>query len=217
MGGVLGSLLLGLFGKKAVNSIGADGLFYGGGLTLLGWQVVALASVIAFSFVVTWLIAMVIEKTIGLRVSTEDESALDTRQQGMDAYHFSQVLGFGHEGAAEAPEPAASITASGSSATGAESLVTALIDPEATDMVGLRQALLAAGARTIIVSEAHVLTADPTEVTIRNAVRSTNVVPLLRVEVLVPGDRLDEARSALDAHTSGDVRARFATNIASPG
>ena len=216
VGGVLGSLLLGLFGKKAVNSIGADGLFYGGGLTLLGWQVVALASVIAFSFVLTWLIAMAIEKTIGLRVSPEDEGSLDVRQQGMDAYHVSHVLGFGHEAPTETPAPAAPIPARGSTVIGAESLVTALIDPETTDMVGLRQALLAAGATTIIVSEAHVLTAETTEVTIRHDVRTTNVVPLLRVEVLVPGDRVDEARSALDAHTSGDVRAGFATDIASP-
>ena len=51
VGGVLGSLLVGFFGEEAINSIGADGLFYGGGFSLLGEQVLALAFVIAFSFV----------------------------------------------------------------------------------------------------------------------------------------------------------------------
>ena len=46
-------------------------------------------SVIAFSFVVTWLIAMGIEHTIGLRVASDDEEHLDEVQQGMRAYDDS--------------------------------------------------------------------------------------------------------------------------------
>ncbi|WP_254622541.1 hypothetical protein [Rhodococcus sp. W8901] len=41
VGGVLGSLLLGLFAKKAVNTIGSDGVFFGGGFSLLGNQALA--------------------------------------------------------------------------------------------------------------------------------------------------------------------------------
>ena len=81
----------GFFGEQAINSIGADGVFFGGGFGLLGEQVLALASVIAFSFVVTWLIAMAIEHTIGLRVAPEDEEHLDEVQQGMRAYDGSPV------------------------------------------------------------------------------------------------------------------------------
>lgn len=43
VGGVLGSLLLGLFGQHAVKSLGRNGLLYGGGFRLLGNQVTAVA------------------------------------------------------------------------------------------------------------------------------------------------------------------------------
>ena len=53
VGGLIGTLLLGFFADTAINPDGADGLFYGGGLELLGDQLVAAISVAAFSFVVT--------------------------------------------------------------------------------------------------------------------------------------------------------------------
>src|SRR6476659_1657052 len=58
----------------------------GGGFGLLGEQVLALASVIAFSFVATWLIATAIERTIGLRGAPDEEDHRDESQQGMNAY-----------------------------------------------------------------------------------------------------------------------------------
>lgn len=87
VGGVVGALLLGLFADKGVNSLGADGLFYGGGSELLQDQFVALGATIVFSFVVTWVIAKVIDSTVGLRVSREDEMAgLDQSQHAETAY-----------------------------------------------------------------------------------------------------------------------------------
>ncbi|MBM3718947.1 MAG: ammonium transporter, partial [Actinobacteria bacterium] len=87
VGGVVGALLLGLFADKGVNSLGADGLFYGGGSELLQDQFVALGATIVFSFVVTWVIAKVIDSTVGLRVSREDELAgLDQSQHAETAY-----------------------------------------------------------------------------------------------------------------------------------
>lgn len=62
VGGVLGSLLLGLFGEKARNAIGADGLFFGGGFALLRDQLLALVVVAGFSFVVTFALAFVAAK-----------------------------------------------------------------------------------------------------------------------------------------------------------
>ena len=61
VGGVLGSLLVGFFGDEAINSIGADGLFFGGGLGLLGEQVLALAVGDRLLVRVTWLMATGIE------------------------------------------------------------------------------------------------------------------------------------------------------------
>ena len=87
VGGIVGALLLGLFADKGVNSLGADGLFNGGGTELLQDQLVALGATIAFSFVVTWVIAKVIDSTVGLRVSPEDEMVgLDQSQHAESAY-----------------------------------------------------------------------------------------------------------------------------------
>jgi len=85
VGGVLGALLIGLFGTKLTN--GANGLFYGGGLTLLGKQAIAVAAVVAYSFVATYIIAKVIDLLIGLRVTVEQEVAgLDLSQHAETAY-----------------------------------------------------------------------------------------------------------------------------------
>jgi Amt family ammonium transporter len=90
VGGLIGSILLGLFADLDVNAAGADGLFYGGGWSLLGEQVLASAVVLAFSFAVTWLIAKGIDATIGLRVSDEDEQqGLDLTEHAESAYNLA--------------------------------------------------------------------------------------------------------------------------------
>ena len=87
VGGLVGALLLGFFADKKVNSLGADGWFFGGGADLLGKQALASVATLAFSFVVTYIVAVVINKTIGIRVSTEDELVgLDQSQHAETAY-----------------------------------------------------------------------------------------------------------------------------------
>ena len=87
VGGLLGMVLLGLFATKSINRAGADGLFSGGGLHLLGVEVLAAAVCAAFAFSVTWLIAKLLDLTIGLRVSAEDEfTGLDLSQHAESAY-----------------------------------------------------------------------------------------------------------------------------------
>ena len=73
VGGIIGSLLLGLFASTSVNDGGADGLFFGGGLELLWYQTVGIVAVLAFGFVASWIIAKAVDLTVGLRVSEEDE------------------------------------------------------------------------------------------------------------------------------------------------
>jgi len=85
VGGVLGALLIGLFGTKMVN--GANGAFYKGGWTLMGHQAIAVLAVVAYSFIVTYILAKILDKTIGLRVSVEQEVAgLDLSQHAETAY-----------------------------------------------------------------------------------------------------------------------------------
>jgi Amt family ammonium transporter len=86
VGGVVGTLLLGLFADTAINGE-FDGLLFGGGVELLKDQLVAALSVAALSFVVTYLIATAIQRTIGLRVSEDDEHlGLDQSQHAESAY-----------------------------------------------------------------------------------------------------------------------------------
>jgi Amt family ammonium transporter len=89
VGGLVGSLLLGLFADTAINEAGFDGLFHGGGIELLKDQVVASVVVLAFSFVVSFALAKIIDATIGLRVTSEDEEqGLDLSQHAESAYNM---------------------------------------------------------------------------------------------------------------------------------
>jgi Amt family ammonium transporter len=91
VGGILGSLLLGLFADKNVNPLGANGAFFGGGGKLLGNQLLATVVTFAFSFVVTYVIAQVINRTMGLRVTEEDEQrGLDQSLHAETAYQFRE-------------------------------------------------------------------------------------------------------------------------------
>ena len=87
VGGLIGALLLGLFADTTVNGLGADGWFFGGGVDLLGKQALASVATLAFSFIVTYVVAVIINKTIGIRVSTEGELVgLDQSQHAETAY-----------------------------------------------------------------------------------------------------------------------------------
>ena len=88
--GVWGSLAIGLFGAQAVNSIGLNGLLYGGGTKLLIMQAWGVGLVAAYSFVVTLIIAFAIEKTIGFRIKPEKEiEGIDLNEHAESAYELS--------------------------------------------------------------------------------------------------------------------------------
>jgi ammonium transporter, Amt family len=74
VGGIVGSLLLGLFADTAFNEAGPDGLFYGDGGFLVK-QIVAVVAVMAFSFIVSYILAIAIKAVMGIRASDEDEVA----------------------------------------------------------------------------------------------------------------------------------------------
>jgi Amt family ammonium transporter len=87
VGGIMGALMLGLFADTSINSLGFDGVLFGGGSELLVNQVIAIVATFAFSFVVTYVVSKVLDKTMGLRVSTEDELVgLDQSQHAEAAY-----------------------------------------------------------------------------------------------------------------------------------
>ena len=90
VGGIWGSLSIGLFGTSAVNSIGLDGLFYGGGTTLLLKQALGVGLVLAYSFLATLVIGFIIEKTIGFRVKKDAEvEGVDLSEHAETAYEMT--------------------------------------------------------------------------------------------------------------------------------
>ncbi|HQZ34905.1 MAG TPA: ammonium transporter [Ilumatobacteraceae bacterium] len=89
VGGLVGSLLIGFFANP--DFFGLEfraGLFYDGGLGLLGEQALANLSAIIWSFAVTAVIMIVLKKTMGVRVSEETETnGLDFAEHAETAYH----------------------------------------------------------------------------------------------------------------------------------
>ena len=97
IGGIIGALLTGVFADAAING-------FSGGWGQLGKQSVAVLVTLAYSFLVTWLILKVTDKTVGLRVSEDEEVAgLDLSQHSEVGYTFSDRGGHVvHSPAAEA-------------------------------------------------------------------------------------------------------------------
>jgi ammonium transporter, Amt family len=88
VGGLVGSLLLGFFADSSINPVVVDeGIFLGGGGALLWDQLVASVVTLAYSFVVSLIIAKAIDVAIGLRVADEAEDVgLDLSQHAEVAY-----------------------------------------------------------------------------------------------------------------------------------
>jgi Amt family ammonium transporter len=94
VGGILGSVAVGLFADDAINELGTDGLFLGGGGSLLVEQIIAVAAVFIFSFVVSYLIGMVLKALLpkGIRVTEEEEhTGLDLSQHSETGYSLERV------------------------------------------------------------------------------------------------------------------------------
>jgi len=95
VGGLLGTVLVG-FLATADAPAGIDGLFYGGGVDQLWRQVVGAVSVMVFSFVVTYVLGTVLQRTIGFRLDEEDEVAgIDSFEHAETAYDLVALGGSG--------------------------------------------------------------------------------------------------------------------------
>ena len=91
VGGLWGTLAVGLFASAATTA-GVDGLFYGGGVDQLWRQALGAFAVLLYSLVVTFVIGVLIQKTIGFRVSDEDEiSGVDNAEHAETAYDFASI------------------------------------------------------------------------------------------------------------------------------
>jgi Amt family ammonium transporter len=88
IGGLAGTLMLGLFADSVINPAVVDeGLFLGGGAGLLWDQFVAALVTIAYSFAVTFIIGIALDKTMGLRITpAQEEEGMDLALHAEEAY-----------------------------------------------------------------------------------------------------------------------------------
>ncbi len=88
VGGIVGTLFIGFFAYQTSPAHpGGVGLIYGGGFGQLGIQALAAVVVMAYSFALAFAIGWVIQKTMGFRVTNEDEIAgIDTAVHGEEGY-----------------------------------------------------------------------------------------------------------------------------------
>ncbi|MGI8869747.1 MAG: ammonium transporter [Mycobacteriales bacterium] len=118
VGGIIGSLCVGLFATVDTNAAGRDGLFYGGGGGLLGDQALAVICVMAYSFLATFIIGKVIGLIMRNKLTEEEEIA------GMDlVLHGESGYELGAGGSDEVGRPKAAAMASPArpaTATGAD-------------------------------------------------------------------------------------------------
>jgi ammonium transporter, Amt family len=86
VGGFLGTILLGVFASKAINSNGADGLLYGGGAFFMK-QALAVIAASAYAFIFTYIMLVLINRITRVRVSEAEElTGLDIAIHGEQAY-----------------------------------------------------------------------------------------------------------------------------------
>lgn len=89
--GFLGSSLVGLFAAPEYGQ--ATGLLYGGGLKLLGIQVLGACTFVCWAFTCGFLIFKILHAIMGLRVSREDElKGMDITEHGVEAYSGFQIF-----------------------------------------------------------------------------------------------------------------------------
>ena len=90
VGGLVGMVAIGLVATTAVNSAGADGLLYGGGVLLLGKQLLAAVVTLIYAFGVTWLLATLVDRTVGFRITPEAErGGIDLAEHAESAYDIT--------------------------------------------------------------------------------------------------------------------------------
>lgn len=94
VGGIIGTLLIGLFATATMTG-GAEGLLYGGGLGQLARQAAAVLAVAAYTFLMTYGIGKAVDRFMGLRASADEElTGLDQTLHAESAYDHG-ALGHG--------------------------------------------------------------------------------------------------------------------------
>jgi len=91
VGGLIGSVALGFVAAYPLEGQSA-GLFYGGGVSQLGLQVLGPVVVMVYSFVVAWILGKIIDKVMGFRISEEAEiTGIDITTHAETGYDLGTI------------------------------------------------------------------------------------------------------------------------------
>lgn len=133
MGGIAGTVMLGLFATKSVNAAGANGLFYGG-WAFFGKQLVAVVFAGCYGFCFTFAMLKLLDRVLpgGVRVSDSEQEDIDKNQFSEDAYASTP----------SSPKQCALKTTTESIPTTSTTSTTATSTPPTTQSDGERQYLL---------------------------------------------------------------------------
>src|ERR1700722_15390097 len=92
VGGAFGAISLGFLAAYPLVAGQHKGLFYGGGIHQLGVQVLGPVAVGLYSFAVAWILGKIIDKTMGFRISEDDELAgIDIAEHAETAYELGAI------------------------------------------------------------------------------------------------------------------------------
>ncbi|MDF2541282.1 MAG: ammonium transporter [Herbinix sp.] len=209
--GALGTLMVGLFAEEG-------GLFYGGGFHLLGVQAIGVLAVIGWVAVTITITFFVIKKTIGLRVSREEEmDGLDVHEHGLvSAYadfmpvvdSVSDVFKVPAAAAVEASIPVTRLNHSSDHKPGTKITKVEIIAKQ-NKFEALKQAMNAIGVTGMTVTNVLGcgIQKGATEY-YRGVPLDMNLLPKVQVEIVVSKVPVDlviqEARKALYTGNIGD-------------
>jgi len=84
VGGIVGTISLGLFASTAVNPGGVDGLLFGNALQV-GKQLLGVVAVVVYTFIISWILFKVIHGIMGMRLLE------DAEVEGMDSTEHSET------------------------------------------------------------------------------------------------------------------------------
>ena len=161
---------------------GVDGLFYGGGVDQLWRQVVGAVAVLVFSFVLTCIIGLAIQKTMGFRVTEEDEiTGIDNVVHAESGYDFASL---GSSGSTAPLAGQARAEARSTEGSPGMKLVTAIVKPFKLDDVKNALELIGVAGMTVSEVQGFGRQRGHTEV-YRGAEYPVDFVPKVRIEVVV--------------------------------
>ncbi|MBQ0052372.1 MAG: ammonium transporter [Treponema sp.] len=223
MNGIWGTIAVGLFATKTAPGFElagiTEGLFYGGGFAQLGKQFAGMGITILWTVVTITIVFLVLKKTIGLRVSAEEEIVgLDKLEHGLDSSYAGFSMSYSEEEFKEAKEagvtldqavPVTKVTTAPSSVPAGAKFTKIVIVTRQTKFDTLKNAMNAIGitGMTVVNVLGCGMQKGATEY-YRGTPVSMTLLPKVKVEIVVSKVPVDEvveaAKKALYTGRYGD-------------